>query len=66
MLVVVSNTPMFGANFLVAPNASLEDGLLDISVYPNFSKAEIIVYYVKVMNEVTLIMKRSSVIVPVR
>lgn len=51
MLVVVSNTPMFGNNFLVAPQASLQDGLLDISVYPNFSKAELIAYYARVMNE---------------
>jgi diacylglycerol kinase (ATP) len=51
MLVVVSNTPIFGKNFLVAPNASLDDGLLDISVYPNFSKAELITYFASVMNE---------------
>ena len=50
MLVVVSNTPIFGKNFLVAPNASLEDGLLDVSVYPNFSKAALIAYYGAVMN----------------
>ncbi len=51
MLVVVSNTPIFGKNFLVAPHASLQDGLLDITVYPNFSKAELLAYYAKVMNE---------------
>ena len=51
MLVVVSNTPMFGANFLAAPNASLQDGLLDISVYPNFSKTELLAYYAKIRNE---------------
>lgn len=51
MLVVVSNTPMFGANFLVAPHASLEDGLLDVSVYPNFSKAELVAYFASVMNQ---------------
>lgn len=51
MLVMVSNTPIFGKNFLVAPEASLEDGLLDISVYPDFSKAELIRYYAEVMNE---------------
>lgn len=51
MLVVVSNAPIFGQNFLVAPHASLQDGLLDISVYPNFSKAELLAYYAKVMNE---------------
>ena len=51
MLVVVSNAPMFGDNFLVAPDASLTDGLLDISVYPDFSKAELITYYAKVRDE---------------
>lgn len=51
MLVVVSNTPMFGKNFLVAPNASLEDGLLDISLYPGFSKTELLAYYASIMNE---------------
>lgn len=50
-LVVVSNAPMFGANFLVAPDASLKDGLLDISVYPEFSKAELLAYYAKVRAE---------------
>jgi diacylglycerol kinase (ATP) len=51
MLVMVSNTPVFGKNFLVAPNAMLEDGLLDISVYQDFSKAELLGYYAKVMDE---------------
>jgi len=51
MLVMVSNTPAFGKKFLVAPNASLQDGLLDISVYQDFSKAELLGYYAKVMND---------------
>jgi diacylglycerol kinase (ATP) len=51
LLVTVSNTPVFGLNFLVAPNASLQDGLLDVSVYPNFNKADLLAYYAKVMNE---------------
>ncbi len=51
MLVVVSNAPMFGDNFLVAPDASLKDGLLDISVYPNFTKAELIAYYARIRDE---------------
>ena len=51
MLVVVSNAPMFGANFLVAPDASLVDGLLDISVYPNFSKTELLAYYARIRGE---------------
>lgn len=50
MLVMVSNTPIFGKNFNVAPEASLQDGLLDISVYPEFSKAELLHYYAAVMD----------------
>lgn len=50
MVVMVSNTPMFGKNFLVAPNASLQDGLLDISVYPDFSKTELLGYYAAIMD----------------
>jgi diacylglycerol kinase (ATP) len=51
MLIVISNAPMFGANFLVAPDASLKDGLLDISVYPDFSKTELLAYYAKIRDE---------------
>jgi diacylglycerol kinase family enzyme len=50
MLVMVSNTPIFGKNFKVAPNASLQDGLLDISVYPDFGKIELLRYYTAIMN----------------
>jgi len=51
MLVVVSNAPMFGANFLVAPDASLKDGFLDVSVYPGFSKTELLAYYTQIRAE---------------
>ncbi len=51
MLVVVSNAPMFGANFLVAPDASVKDGFLDISVYPGFSKTELLAYYAQIRSE---------------
>lgn len=50
MMVMVSNTPILGKNFLVAPQASLQDGLLDISVYPGFSKVELLRYYAAVMD----------------
>lgn len=50
MLVVVSNTPVFGKNFKVAPDASLQDGLLDVSVYPDFGKVELLRYYAAVMD----------------
>ena len=53
MLVTISNTPVTGAKNLVAPDASMEDGLLDISVYPDFSKVELLNYFVKSANMAT-------------
>ena len=51
MLVTVANTPLIGVRNLVAPNASMDDGLLDIAVYPNFSKAELLGYFAKTAHE---------------
>jgi diacylglycerol kinase (ATP) len=51
MLVTIANTPVTGAKNLVAPDASMEDGLLDIAVYPSFNKAELLGYFVKSANE---------------
>jgi diacylglycerol kinase (ATP) len=48
MLVVIANLPIIGAHFLVAPDASLDDGLLDISAYPQFSKAELLQHFAQV------------------
>jgi diacylglycerol kinase (ATP) len=45
MLVTVTNTPLVGMRHLVAPQASLEDGLLDVAVYPNFNKAQALAYF---------------------
>ena len=51
MLVTIANTPVTGVKNLVAPDASMEDGLLDISVYPGFSKAELLSYFAKTAHE---------------
>jgi diacylglycerol kinase family enzyme len=40
-----------GSNMLVAPDASLDDGLFDISLYPEFSKTEALTYFATIMNE---------------
>lgn len=53
MLVTVSNQPLMGAHFLVAPDASVDDGLLDIAVYPEFSKAQLVSYFAQVREEGT-------------
>jgi diacylglycerol kinase family enzyme len=47
MLVMVSNTPVFGKKFLVTPTDSSQESLLDISVFQDFSKAELLEYYAK-------------------
>jgi len=51
MLVTIVNTPLTGAKNLVAPDASMEDGLLDIAVYPDFNKAEVLSYFARTANE---------------
>ncbi len=51
MLVTIANTPLIGLRNLVAPDASMDDGLLDISVYPNFSKAEVLSYFARTVRE---------------
>ncbi len=51
MLVTITNVPLIGLHNLVAPDSSLEDGLLDVSLYPGFSKADIIAYFARTLNE---------------
>jgi diacylglycerol kinase (ATP) len=51
MLVTVVNTPITGLRNLVAPDASMEDGLLDVVVYPGFNKADVLAYFAKTANE---------------
>lgn len=51
MLVTVANVPLIGAKNLLAPDASTEDGLLDVAVYPNFNKAELLTYFARTANQ---------------
>ena len=51
MLVTVANLPIIGADLLVAPDASVEDGLLDIATYPEFGKAELLADFAQVRDE---------------
>ena len=51
MLVTVTNTPLIASKNVVAPDASMDDGLLDIAVYPGFSKAELLAYFAKTAQE---------------
>jgi diacylglycerol kinase (ATP) len=45
LLVVIANGPYYGTGFTVAPNAVIDDGLLTISVFRNFSKWELIRHF---------------------
>jgi diacylglycerol kinase (ATP) len=45
LLVVVANTPYYGAGFMVAPNAIVDDGLLSVTIYRKFSKWELIRHF---------------------
>lgn len=51
MLVLVANFPLTGMNMLIDPTASTDDGLLDISMFPNIGKAELLAYGVGTLNE---------------
>jgi diacylglycerol kinase (ATP) len=51
MLVTITNTPIIGAKNLVAPDAAMDDGLLDVAVYPGFSKAQLLSYFARTAHE---------------
>ncbi len=44
-LVTVSNSPLIGSNLLIAPEAKMDDGLLDVAVYEDMGKAELLPYF---------------------
>jgi diacylglycerol kinase (ATP) len=45
-LVTVSNAPLMGLNFLIAPEVKMDDGLLDIAIYDGMGKTELVSYFV--------------------
>jgi diacylglycerol kinase (ATP) len=44
LLVVVANGPYMGSGFTIAPDAILDDGLFDVRVFANYTKAELTRY----------------------
>jgi diacylglycerol kinase (ATP) len=46
-IVLAANMPYFGVNFHLAPDISYDDGLLDVFVYSNLTKLELIGYAVQ-------------------
>ena len=45
LLVVIANGPYYGTGFTVVPDAIMDDGLLTVSVFRNFSKWELIRHF---------------------
>lgn len=43
-VVTVSNAPLTGMNFLISPEAKMDDGWLDVAVYDEMSKADLVSY----------------------
>lgn len=44
-LITVSNAPMTGMNFMIAPEAKMDDGWLDVAVYDEMGKADLLAYF---------------------
>lgn len=45
LLVVIANGPYYGTGFTVAPDAILDDGLLTVSIFRDFSKWELLRHF---------------------
>lgn len=45
--VTVSNAPLYGLNNLVAPDAKMDDGLLDLAVYDGLNNVELAAYFLR-------------------
>ncbi len=49
-VITVSNGPLIGNNILIAPDAKMDDGQLDIAVYEGLNKAELLAHFVAASN----------------
>lgn len=49
-LITVSNAPMTGMNFMIAPEAKMDDGWLDVAVYDEMGKADLLGYFMAARN----------------
>lgn len=49
-IVTVSNCPMMGKNIMVAPDAKMDDGLLDVAIYDGMTKTELLQHFLAASN----------------
>ncbi len=47
-LITVSNAPLMGDNLLVAPDAKMDDGMLDVAIYEGMNKAELLRHFLSI------------------
>jgi diacylglycerol kinase family enzyme len=51
LMVTITNVPLIAAKNVIAPDALMDDGLLDIAVYPGFSKGKLLSYFAQTAHE---------------
>ncbi len=49
-IITVSNAPMIGKNIMVAPDAKMDDGYLDVAVFNEMTKTELLQYFMAASN----------------
>jgi len=49
-LVTVSNAPLYAVSNLIAPEAKMDDGLLDVALYDGLSDSELAAYFLQTAN----------------
>ncbi len=49
-IITVSNAPMMGRNIMIAPEAKMDDGYLDVAVFNEMTKTELLQYFVAASN----------------
>ncbi len=49
-IVTVSNAPMLGDNILIAPDAKMDDGYLDIAIYDGMTKTDLVKHFIASAN----------------
>ncbi|MCL4487849.1 MAG: YegS/Rv2252/BmrU family lipid kinase [Chloroflexi bacterium] len=49
-IVTVSNAPMMGRNIMVAPDAKMDDGYLDVAIYDGMTKTDLLQHFMAAAN----------------
>lgn len=49
-VITISNSPLMGKNILIAPEAKMDDGLLDIGIYEGMTKPDLLGYFLTALD----------------